>query len=48
MAKWDYQLGGSYTPPAGTRVLIRDRSGVPDKSIAYNACYINGFQTQVN
>lgn len=46
LAQWDYQLGGSYPPPAGTRVLIRDRSDAPDRSVDYNACYINGFQTQ--
>jgi hypothetical protein len=43
--KFDYQLGGAYTPPSGTVTVVRDRTA----SIApglYNICYINGFQTQ--
>jgi hypothetical protein len=47
VAQWDYQLGGSYTPPTGTKILIRDRTASPDLSVGYNGCYINGFQTQV-
>ncbi|MDN4649822.1 MULTISPECIES: endo alpha-1,4 polygalactosaminidase [unclassified Curtobacterium] len=41
----DYQLGGSYTPPAGVTVVERDST---EKAAAgvYGICYVNGFQTQ--
>jgi hypothetical protein len=41
----DYQLGGSYPPPAGVKVVSRDRKATPADGI-YNICYINGFQIQ--
>lgn len=44
-AKFDYQLGGAYTPPSGVTVLERDRSEKPVAGL-YNICYLNGFQTQ--
>lgn len=44
-AKWDYQLGGSYTPPSGVTVVERDRTETPARQ-GYDICYINGFQTQ--
>ncbi|GGK58132.1 hypothetical protein Ppa06_16560 [Planomonospora parontospora subsp. parontospora] len=44
-AKADYQLGGGYTPPAGTRIVSRDRTEAPAAGL-YNICYVNGFQTQ--
>jgi len=44
-AGFDYQLGGSYPPPAGVRVLARDRTAQPVLGL-YNICYVNGFQIQ--
>lgn len=44
-AKFDYQIGGAYTPAAGVQVVTRDRTA----SIAaglYNICYVNAFQVQ--
>lgn len=41
----DYQLGGSYTPPAKVNVVVRDSTEQPAKGL-YNICYVNGFQTQ--
>lgn len=41
----DYQLGGSYPPPSGTRIVERDRSARP-AAHAYGVCYLNGYQTQ--
>ncbi|WP_098456010.1 endo alpha-1,4 polygalactosaminidase [Sanguibacter antarcticus] len=41
----DYQLGGSYTPPAGVNLVVRDSTSKPAPGL-YNICYINGFQTQ--
>lgn len=43
--KFDYQLGGSYTPPAGVKIVTRDSTSSPAAGL-YNICYINGFQTQ--
>ncbi|KAH6906508.1 glycoside hydrolase family 114 protein [Coprinopsis sp. MPI-PUGE-AT-0042] len=43
--KFDYQLGGAYTPPAGTVTVVRDRTD-PIAPNLYNICYINAFQTQ--
>lgn len=43
--KFDYQLGGSYTPPAGVEIVTRDSTSKPAVGL-YNICYINGFQTQ--
>jgi hypothetical protein len=44
-AKFDYQLGGAYTPPAGVKIVSRDSSASPVPGI-YNVCYINAFQAQ--
>lgn len=44
-AKFDYQLGGAYTPPLGTALVVRDSSAAPAVGL-YNVCYVNGFQTQ--
>ena len=43
--KFDYQLGGAYTPPSGTVIVTRDRSAAIAPSL-YNICYVNGFQIQ--
>jgi hypothetical protein len=43
--RFDYQLGGAYTPPSGTRIVERDRSSAP-ASWTYGICYVNAFQTQ--
>lgn len=43
--KFDYQLGGSYAPPAGTGLVVRDSTATPAAGL-YNICYVNGFQTQ--
>ncbi len=42
---FDYQLGGSYPPPAGVEIVTRDSTSRPVVGL-YNICYINGFQTQ--
>jgi len=44
-AKFDYQIGGAYTPPSGVTVVSRDRQAAPAAGI-YNICYVNAFQTQ--
>jgi len=44
-APFDYQIGGAYPPPAGVRVVSRDRNSAPAAGI-YNVCYVNGFQAQ--
>ena len=44
-AKWDYQIGQAYRPPAGVRVVSRDREARPPKS-GYAICYVNAFQAQ--
>ncbi|WP_202949300.1 endo alpha-1,4 polygalactosaminidase [Phyllobacterium sp. YR531] len=41
----DYQLGGSYTPPSGVNIVVRDSTELPAVGL-YNICYVNGFQTQ--
>jgi hypothetical protein len=43
--RFDYQLGGAYTPPSGTRIVERDRSSAP-AAWTYGICYVNAFQTQ--
>lgn len=43
--KFDYQIGGGYTPASGVRVVSRDVKDTPAK-LGYDICYINGFQTQ--
>ncbi|UYG15869.1 endo alpha-1,4 polygalactosaminidase [Brachybacterium huguangmaarense] len=42
---FDYQLGGPYTPPAGTELVVRDRTEPPVEGV-FSVCYVNGFQTQ--
>jgi hypothetical protein len=42
---FDYQIGASYPPPKGVRVVSRDRSGGPAKGL-YSICYVNAFQVQ--
>jgi hypothetical protein len=41
----DYQLGGSYDPPAGVGIVARDSSEYPAEGL-YSICYVNGFQSQ--
>lgn len=41
----DYQLGGTYPPPEGTAVVVRDSSAPPADGV-YSICYVNGFQSQ--
>jgi hypothetical protein len=43
-ADFDYQLGGSYAPAEGVRIVGRDSTEKPTGR--YDICYINGFQTQ--
>ncbi|MGW0998574.1 endo alpha-1,4 polygalactosaminidase [Streptomyces sp. NPDC002523] len=44
-AGFDYQIGGAYPPPAGVRIVSRDRSDSPAPGL-YNICYVNAFQVQ--
>ena len=44
-ARADYQLGGGYPLPPGTRIVTRDRTERPAAG-AYGICYLNAFQTQ--
>lgn len=44
-APFDYQIGGDYTPPAGVKIVSRDRKSQPAAGL-YNICYVNGFQSQ--
>jgi hypothetical protein len=44
-ARFDYQIGGAYRPPAGVQIVDRDRHGRP-VSGRYNICYVNAFQAQ--
>lgn len=43
--RFDYQIGGAYTPPDGVRAVSRDREDEPAPGL-YNVCYVNAFQTQ--
>ncbi|MCH5676783.1 endo alpha-1,4 polygalactosaminidase [Streptomyces gilvus] len=43
--RWDYQIGGAYTPAAGVRVVGRDHDSEPAPGV-YNICNINAFQAQ--
>lgn len=43
--QFDYQLGGSYPAPEGTKIVSRDRTEAPAPGV-YNICYINAYQTQ--
>jgi hypothetical protein len=42
---FSYQLGGAYRPPAGTKIVTRDRKEPPARG-RYSICYVNAFQTQ--
>jgi hypothetical protein len=42
---FDYQLGGAYSPPEGTGIVVRDSTAEPEPGI-YSVCDVNGFQTQ--
>ncbi|MFE9024163.1 endo alpha-1,4 polygalactosaminidase [Streptomyces sp. NPDC007808] len=42
---FDYQIGGSYPPPAGVRAVARDRAAKPAPDV-YSICYVNAFQAQ--
>ncbi|WP_436536875.1 endo alpha-1,4 polygalactosaminidase [Actinoplanes sp. HUAS TT8] len=44
-AKFDYQIGGAYTPPSGVTVVSRDSGATPAAGL-YNVCYVNAFQAQ--
>jgi hypothetical protein len=44
-ARFDYQLGGPYTPAGDVQIVSRDRQATPAAG-AYNICYVNGFQIQ--
>ncbi|MGW4493891.1 endo alpha-1,4 polygalactosaminidase [Streptomyces sp. NPDC004376] len=44
-AGFDYQIGGAYPPPAGVRIVTRDRADSPAPG-RYNVCYVNAFQAQ--
>lgn len=43
--KFDYQIGGSYSPQSDVTIVSRDNKESP-VSGKYNICYINVFQTQ--
>ena len=43
--RFDYQIGGSYTPSASASIIDRDRGASPVAG-KYNICYVNAFQTQ--
>jgi len=44
-APWDYQIGGVYPLPTGSRVVSRDHDDAPAPG-AYSICNINAFQAQ--
>lgn len=45
--EFDYQIGGSYAPAAGVRIVSRDVSNGASKSDGiYDICYLNALQTQ--
>ena len=43
--RFDYQIGGAYTPATSVRTVIRDRGEKPVRG-RYTICYVNAFQTQ--
>ncbi|WP_239153361.1 endo alpha-1,4 polygalactosaminidase [Virgisporangium aliadipatigenens] len=43
--QFDYQIGGAYTPPSGTKIVSRDHTAQPAAGL-YNICYVNAYQTQ--
>ena len=44
-AKYDYQRGGPYAPPAGVTVVTRDYKAAKAEGM-FNICYVNGFQIE--
>jgi hypothetical protein len=44
-ARFDYQIGQPYPPPAGVEVVTRDRTATPVPA-RYNICYVNAYQAQ--
>lgn len=44
-ARFDYQIGGAYTPAGAVRIVDRDRTERPARG-RYGICYVNAFQTQ--
>lgn len=42
---FDYQIGGTYPPAAGVRIVDRDRTSAPARG-RYNICYVNAYQAQ--
>jgi hypothetical protein len=44
---FSYQIGGSFTPEPGVRIVDRDRHAKPVPGL-YNVCYVNAFQTQTD
>ncbi|MFJ2827427.1 endo alpha-1,4 polygalactosaminidase [Streptomyces sp. NPDC087263] len=43
--RWDYQVGGAYTPPTGVQVVSRSHEDAPAPGV-YNICNFNAFQAQ--
>jgi hypothetical protein len=43
--RWDYQIGGAYTPPTGVQVVSRSHEDAPAPGV-YNICDFNAFQAQ--
>jgi hypothetical protein len=43
--RFDYQIGGAYSPASSVRIVDRDRTSTP-VSGKYTICYVNSFQTQ--
>ncbi|MEL4319918.1 endo alpha-1,4 polygalactosaminidase [Leifsonia sp. YIM 134122] len=43
--RFDYQLGGAYTPASSVRIVARDSTAEPATG-KYNICYVNAYQTQ--
>ncbi|MER5184733.1 endo alpha-1,4 polygalactosaminidase [Streptomyces sp. NPDC002896] len=43
--RWDYEIGGAYTPPTGVQVVSRSHEDAPAPGV-YNICNINAFQAQ--
>lgn len=47
-AKFDYQIGQDYPPPAGVKVVSRDWFEGTALVNKYSICYVNAFQTQAD
>jgi hypothetical protein len=45
-ARFDYQIGGDYPLPGGTRIVARDWFMGSAAAGVYSICYVNAFQTQ--